>query len=154
MMGARFALFLRPGGGHERRLLRGDQRKGLIEPLPTQPELVLAGVNRETEALLRGLAPHAAPSLLQTGAAIGALVARSGTLLQGNGGIRGVADPGAFGLLDSPFAQAGSHATLAADEVGAVGAGAGLEGQVAPVGRVGPPAGGALVLEPGRARSG
>lgn len=62
-----------------RRRYRGFQ----IEPLAAQPELVLARVDGEAEALLRRLAPDATASNVQARAAVVTGVARDRTLPQG-----------------------------------------------------------------------
>lgn len=102
VMQARIALFLR-----FRRvnavILRYDERIRLIQPLTAQPELVLASVHGEAEALLRCFAPHAPASFLETGAAVGALVARRGALPERHGGVGDLADAGAADFFNPPF---------------------------------------------------
>lgn len=53
----------------------------LIQPFPTQSKLILAGVDRETETLLGGFAPDTTALLLQTRAAILALVTGHGAVM-------------------------------------------------------------------------
>lgn len=110
------------------RLARRIVRRGggAVEPLAAQAELVLAGVDAEAEALLRGLAPHAAPALVQTVFAVGAQAA-------GRGAQRGLSDgaarapaPRAPRLVRPPLAVVAHHAALAADVIRTVGTGGGL----------------------------
>lgn len=53
-------------------------RGGAVQPLAAEPELVLAGVHAEAEALARGFAPHAAAALVQAVLAVGAQAAGRG----------------------------------------------------------------------------
>lgn len=80
MQRARLALLTPLGCRKQAAFLRADQGKGLVQPLPAQPELVLARVHREAEALLRRLAPHAPALLLQAARAVWTHVARRWTL--------------------------------------------------------------------------
>lgn len=80
VMRAVLATLLRLRGVH---IVVLDRNEGirLIQPLPAQPKLILAGVHRETETLLRGFAPHTTALLLQTGTAIRSFVAGHGALV-------------------------------------------------------------------------
>lgn len=131
---ARRALHVRPAGlalaGLPGRVVAG--RRGAVEPLAAQAELVLAGVDAEAEALARGLAPHAAAALVEAVLAAAAQAAGRGAGAARPHGAARPPAPRAPRLVRPPLAVVPGHAALATDVVGAVGAGGGQQREVAP----------------------
>lgn len=108
-------------------------RGGAVEPLAAQAELVLTGVDAKAETLARGLAPHAAAALVQAVLAVQAQAAGRGAVRGLRHGAGRAPAPRAARLVRPPLAVVSGHAALAADVVGAVGAGGRLQRQVAPL---------------------
>ena len=105
----------------------------LVDPLAAQPELVLAGVDAEAEALLRLLAPHALALVVEALLARGALVACRRALHRRLHAGRRATAPLALGVVVPPLARRLRRARLARDEIAAVDALVRVHDEVAPV---------------------
>lgn len=88
-----------------------------VEPLATQPELVLASVDAEAEALACGLAPDAAAALVEAVLAVETQAARRGALAGVHYGATRPPAASAPRLVRPPLTVVPGDAALAADVV-------------------------------------